>query len=337
MMMPGMFAAAVLLLLISDGQNATPAAGARAATPIDATQAILDAFRTAPLVGLGDAHGNQQGEAFHLALVRDPRFAAVVNDVIVESGNSRYQEVLDRYVRGEVVPTDALQRIWLDTTQQHVASLEIPGLITAIRTVNASLPPDRRVRVLLGEPPIEWERIRTAEDMRKWDEGPLANRDQFAAQLIRTEVLARNRRALALYGAGHFFRKVISESLVTILEGSQIKIFTIWTNAAAEMAKMQPDVAAWPVPSLAHLRGTVLGRVNLSEYFGPGGGGMPPQWQAPLEEQFDAVLYLGPLASITLGRPQPWRCVEPAMPERVRRLRLQRPALADRVEQECVR
>jgi hypothetical protein len=56
-----------------------------------------------------------------------------------------------------------------------------------------------------------------------------------------------------------------------------------------------------------------------------------------MEDQFDAVLYLGPLSTITLGRPRPWRCSEPAMGERLRRLRLQRPALADRVEQECVR
>ena len=44
----------------------------------------------------------------------------------------------------------------------------------------------------------------------------------------------------------------------------------------------------------------------------------------------DAVLYVGPLAKITLERPQPWRCSEPAMAERLRRIRLQRPALADR-------
>ena len=136
---------------------------------------------------------------------------------------------------------------------------------------------------------------------------------------------------------GHFFRKVISSSLVTILEQDKIPVFTVWTNAAAEMASMQPDVATWPVPSLAQLKGSALGRVNLTEYFGPGGKDIPEEWRAPLEEQFDAVLYVGPLAKITLERPEPWRCSEPAMAERLRRIRLQRPALADRVEQECVR
>jgi hypothetical protein len=330
-------AALLVLLMVATSTGLRSQTSRAPAVPLDAKTAIFDAFRQYQVVAIGDAHGNQQGEAFQLALIRDPRFPGVVNDILVEFGNSRHQEVLDRYVRGEEVPREALQRIGLDTTQQHLASLDVPELFAMVRGINASRPQDRRIRVLLGEPPIDWERMRTADDVTAWDDSPAANRDQFAVDLIRREVLARNRRVLALYGAGHFFRKVISESMVTILEEGKTTPFTIWTNAAADMAVMQPDVAKWPVPSLARLRGTVLGAINIAEYFGPGGTDIPEQWRAPLEDQFDAVLYLGPLSSITLGRPQPWRCSEPAMRERLRRLRLQRPQLADRVEQECVR
>lgn len=56
-----------------------------------------------------------------------------------------------------------------------------------------------------------------------------------------------------------------------------------------------------------------------------------------MEAQFDAVLYLGPLASMILERPRVWPCDEPALPERLRRLRLQRPALADQVARRCTR
>jgi hypothetical protein len=310
---------------------------ARPAVPVDAKMAILDAFRDHHVVGIGDAHGNLKGEAFHLALIRDARLPGVVNDILVESGNARYQDVMDRFVRGEDVPRDLLQRIWLDTTQQHVASLEPPEVVLAVRTVNAGQPPEKRLRVLLGEPPIEWERMQTAEDFNNWNSGPLANRDRFALDLIRKEVLAKNRRVLMLYGAGHLFRKVISESIITLFEDGKAKAFTVWTNAAAEMSQMQADVAAWPVPSVAHLRGTILGRTNIAEYFGPSGKEIPPQWRAPLEDQFDAVLYLGPLATLPLARPQPWRCSEPAMAERLRRLRLQRSGMAERVEKECLR
>jgi hypothetical protein len=334
----GLAAGLLMLLPIASKRPPQSAAPARPAVPLEPVAAIVDAFRSHPLVAIGDAHGNVQGEAFQLALVSDPRFTAVANDILVEGGNSRYQDVVDRFIQGEDVSVDALQRVWLDTTQQQVASRQVPALFTAVRSINASLLPDRRLRVLLGEPPIDWSGIQTVDDLRKWEAEPMSNRDRFAVDLLRREVLAKNRRALALYGAGHFFRKVISESLITLLEGTgTTKAFTIWTNAAAEMSKMQSDVAMWPVPSLTILQGTTLGQIGLEEYFGPGGKDIPPQWRAPIQEQFDAVLYLGPLATITLARPQPWRCSDPAMPERLRRLALQRPALADRVKQECVR
>ena len=328
---------APMVMVLVSGMDAGQA-GRAPAVPLDAKTAIFEAFRQHAVVAIGDAHGNQQGDAFRLALVRDPRFAAVVNDILIESGNSRHQEVLDRYIlRGEDVSRDALQRIGLDTTQQHVASLDVPELFGVVRGINASLPQDRRIRILLGEPAIDWERMRTPDELKAWNASPAANRDAFGVDLIRREVLAKQRRVLALYGAGHFFRKVISESMVTLLEEGKVRPFTVWTNAAAEMSAFQPDVAKWPVPSLARLRGTVLGAVNLTEYFGPGGQDIPEQWRAPLEDQFDAVLYLGPLSTITLARPQPWRCSEPATTERLRRLRLLRPQLADRAEQECLR
>ena len=50
-------------------------------TPIDA---ILEAFDTHSLVGLSDAHGNEQAHAFLLALIRDPRFPLAANDILVE-------------------------------------------------------------------------------------------------------------------------------------------------------------------------------------------------------------------------------------------------------------
>jgi hypothetical protein len=55
-----------------------------------------------------------------------------------------------------------------------------------------------------------------------------------------------------------------------------------------------------------------------------------------MEDQFDAVLYLGPLSTIKLARPQPWRCDEPALAERARRANLQRPGLGDRIKAQCV-
>ena len=328
---------AVLLVLASPHGNATgQEAPPRPAVPRDAIPAIVDAYRQHPIVAIGDAHGNPLGEAFQLSLIRDPRFRAVVDDIVVEGGNSRHQELVDRFVRGEDVAPEALQRIWLDTTQQQAASLAVPEVFTVVRALNASAGAGRRLRILLGEPPIDWERLKTVDDYKAWTAEPTSDRDWFGAELIKREVLAKKRRALLLYGAAHFFRKVISQSVVTNLEASQAQVFTIWTNAAFELSTVQPDVKTWPVPSLALLRGTPLGKTGLADYLGPKAGDVAPQWLAPMEDQFDAVLYIGPLSTITFTRPQPWPCAAPAFPERVRRANLQRPGLGDRVKAQCV-
>src|SRR5215510_9040035 len=94
-----------------------PAVPPGPAVPVEAFSAIFDAFKTHPIVALGEGpHGNEQGHAFRLALIRDPRFAATVNDIVVEFGSARYQELMDRFVAGADVPDDELRHVWQDTT-----------------------------------------------------------------------------------------------------------------------------------------------------------------------------------------------------------------------------
>ncbi len=83
------------------------------------------------------------------------------------------------------------------------------------------------------------------------------------------------------------------------------------------------------------MRGTALGRVGMADYLGPKAGVVSPEWLVPMEEQFDAVLYLGPLSTIILDRPVPWPCADPAFGERLRRLALRSPAAAERAKQTC--
>ena len=79
----------------------------RSATPVDPIDAILKAFESNSIVALGEGpHGNEQGLAFRLRLIRDRRFAATVNDIVVESGSAGYQDVVDRYMQGARRPCD---------------------------------------------------------------------------------------------------------------------------------------------------------------------------------------------------------------------------------------
>jgi hypothetical protein len=296
----------------------------RSAVRVDPISGIIDAFRSHQIVALGEGiHGNTQAHAVRLALVRDPRFAAVVNDIVVEFGSSRYQTVMDRFVGGGDVPYADLRKAWQDTTTQH-PGWDLPiyeEFFRAVREVNASLPSDRRLRVLLGDPPIDWSTVRTPEDVGRW----LALRGHVF-DVIKREVLLKNRRALVLYGDGHLCRYSkwrgsggsAQPTLVNRIEGEGTRAFAIWTNTTVELERLQKNIATWPIPSLTSVRGTRLGTLDF-KYF----AGMETDPPTRMEEQYDAVLYLGPVSSITFSELPAALCVD----DEYREMRLARMAL----------
>jgi len=327
------------------------------AMPIEPVAAIVEAFRSHSVVAVMAGHGEARGYAFGLSLIHDPRFVAVVNDIVIEEGSARYQDVSDRFVRGEQVADDSLSKIWRNTTQPGLG-LDRPweAFFHAVRDVNSSLPPERQLRVLLGDPPIEWENVHTPEDHYKWIE----QRDTFPADLIEREVIAKGRRALLTYGQMHFQRKNLAANyeseglaatIVSRLESrTGTKVFTIWTST--NLAKLQSDVARWPVPSIAIVRGTVLGAADFTFYYPSEDMGRiairdgKPDFSHPIprdqwrslraEDQFDAVLYPGSEPSPEV-MPTPERCADKAdIEEHLRRIAVGGPPpLADQLKEFC--
>jgi hypothetical protein len=267
------------------------------AVPIDPVAAILETFRSRALVALGEGHGRAPDQAFRLKLIRDPRFSSTVDDIVVESGSAEFQEVVDRFMLGENVPDESLRKVWLNAAEAfHDPMYE--AFFRAVRTVNDGLPLNRRIRVLLGEEPRH------------------RNRDGFVADVIRREVLAKGRRALVIYGNAHVVRMhsvtegLASGTLVDVLErAGDTRVFSIWSDVGTELPKLQSTIRDWPTPSLALVRGTVLGLADFAFYMPFGGWRLrddgqpilvngapvadPPRRGLRMEEQVDAVLYLG--------------------------------------------
>ena len=284
----------------------------RSAIRVDAISAILDAFRSHQIVALGEGlHGNHQAHAFRLALIRDPRFASIVNDVVVEFGSGRYQTVMDAFVRGADVPYAELRKAWQDTTNPTPIwdSPIYEEFFRAVRDVNASLPGERKLRVLLGDPPIDWDTVRTYDDVGPW----IGRRDTHAVDVIKREVLSRNHRAVVIYGDGHFRRYSnwagssaggpAHPTLLNLIEEQGTRGISIWTNTTVELERLQRNIASWPIPSLTRVRGTRLGTLDF-KYF----AGMATDPPTKMEDQFDAVLYLGPVSSITQAVLSPSLC-----------------------------
>jgi hypothetical protein len=284
----------------------------RPAVPIDPVAAILEAFSSHQVVTFPGGFGASRRAVLD-RLLRDPRFPLAANDIVVEFGSARYQDAMDRYIRGEEVPYAELRRAWQDTTSPTGNdSPAVEDFYRSVREINAALPQERRLRVLLGEPPMDWDHVRTKQDFRRWG----LVRDIHIGDLIRREVVLRGRRALTLYGQLHYLRREINtnydmsnwqaQTFVSWLEAMNVKVFTIWANSAG-VQKVQPDAAAWPQMRLALIRGTALGAADFTA-FDPGSGrdrfvirGLDDFAPIPrdqfrslrMEDQFDAILYTG--------------------------------------------
>jgi hypothetical protein len=85
-------------------------ASARGASSGPAIAQIAEQFDKHPLIMIGELHRWAQLHAFLRDLIRDPRFICRADDIVVEFGNSRLQDVADAYASGRNVTETQLQR-----------------------------------------------------------------------------------------------------------------------------------------------------------------------------------------------------------------------------------
>jgi hypothetical protein len=276
--------------------------------PVDATAAILTAFDTYEVVGISAAHGNKDLDDFLLKLIRNPAFPGKVNDVVVECGNSLYQSTLDRYIAGGEVPLPEVRQVWRNTTQAMCGlSAFYEELFPLIRRINQTLPPEKQLRVLAGDSPIDWSKVKTGRD---FGHGQFLMRDASIAAVIEQEVLAKHRKALMLFGTAHLFHA--DDTAVGPVEKYN--------------GEFEARMAAWPVPSLVqNMKGTWLLDLLDKTYSpgnvffgGPDGGKLPagpvspkgtfaeppPEASLKFSQKVDAYLYLGP-RDLLLNEPTP--------------------------------
>ena len=259
--------------------------------PADAQSAILAAFDKYDVVaGLGVT--NKDTDDLILALIRNPAFAAKVNDIAVECSNSLYQPILDRYIAGEDVPLAAVRPVWRNTTQPSCGfSAFYEELFPLVRRINSTLPPERRLRMLACDPPIDWSKVTKPDDAR-----PFSDRDQSIAAVMEREVLAKHRKALMLYGIGHVrhgTRTAVGRYEARYPHVTLVVVdyhgFGEGTPLARFNDVLEKRMTSWPVPSLVPMQDSWLADLPCAYFDGdlPGGScrGYPG---------VDALLYVGP-------------------------------------------
>jgi len=296
-----------------------------------ASAQIARQFDKHPLIMMGEWHRNVQQHVFLRELVRDPAFICRVDDIVVEFGNARLQNVADAYISGENVAEAELQAIWRETDVMFAWNAPMyRQFYETVREVNAEHICPHPVRVVLGDPPIDWSKVETKKDF-----GAFSDRDGFFAGAVEREVLARNHHALLIAGELHALRKMpegekdapLESTVVQLIErkhpGVLFTVTLVTTEAAAQTLKMGPP------PSFRVIRGSELEHAD----FGP----IAPAWTAtpvvvngkhdwkldpakswpPMGEVVDGILYLG--GDQTKLFPSPTIYLEPAYQQQLRR------------------
>jgi hypothetical protein len=310
---------AILLLLmavipaLNHAQSAIPAG--LELRPQPAVAAILAAFDKHEVVGMSEGHGMKDVDDFILSLIRNPAFSLQVNDIEVECGNSLYQPILDRYIAGEDVPFTEVKKVWRNTTQPMCGTSGFfEQFFPLVRAINQKLPPEGRLRVLAGDPPIDWNQVMGAQDL-----GKFTDRDANIAAVMEKEVLSKHRKALMLFGIFHLMHGAGAGpgNAVTIIE----KDYPNSTFVISDLGIFdtdRPDLSSsafadWTAPSLARSKGTWLGALDLSHFYPPTiwtdevcnvHNEFPKNEQKPMADLVDAFLYLGSQA-LRLAEPVP--------------------------------
>lgn len=265
-----------------------PGAGAIERKSHRLADGVIAAFRRHHIVAIGEVHGQQEHHDALQTLLLDPRLPDVVDDIVVEFGNALYQATMDRFVAGPAVEDRDLRLVWRNTTQSPVATLDAPMYEQFFRTVRAAnwaLPEGKKMRVLLGDPPIDWARVKTREDMLAFD------RDGHMISLVKREVLDRGRRALICYGSRHLMHAPPGEqggSAVTRIEQQT------GHRAYVILGGGHPRLRSQPRRTLIPAKGTWLESADTGEF-----NYLPGECGVPFGAVADALLYLGQVGEQT--------------------------------------
>jgi hypothetical protein len=283
---------------------------ANSAAPPTAIADIAKIYDTHPLIFIGEWHRNAQQHVFLRELVRDPKFICRTDDIVIESGNARLQPIADRWSAGEPVSEAELVSMYRETIVMFAWNAPMyREFYETVREVNMKHMCPHPVRLVLGDPAFDWAKVENVEQLKA-----VPDRDQYFAEVVDREVLAKKHRALLISGALHALKSYpkrepgddsgFSEpSAAQLIEkrhpGSLFVVGLVTTPAAAQKMKMPPP------PSFRVVKGSALDKVSFS-IIAPAWDAKPVivngkhDWEltdsnawAAMGKVVDGVLYLG--------------------------------------------
>jgi hypothetical protein len=174
-------------------------------------------------------------------------------------------------------------------------------LYKTVREANMRRRGKHQMRVLCGDPYIDWDKVKTKEEV-----GPyLGHRDQWYARVVEDEVVAKHHRAFLIAGSNHFLREQGEGYIEPELRRAGAKTFLVLAGANAVKGYDDLDhrFDSWPAPSIALLNRNWVGELLAIPVISGGTEGIDSHLK--LKDAADALLYLGPRDSlIEVGAPR---------------------------------
>ncbi|MCI0539626.1 MAG: hypothetical protein L0Z50_30820 [Verrucomicrobiales bacterium] len=281
--------------------------------PTNSIPVILTAFDLYPIVAIGDNHGCEEEWDFITSLVRTAEFPNRVNDIGVEFGNALYQDVCDRYIAGQDVPSADVQKIWRNTTGFIAWDSPVyEQFFVTVRDVNKKLPAEKRLRVLLGDPPLDWSITPDSKLKQEWGRA-MFRRDSHFAGVVEKEILAKGRKALLISGGAHFVRGVSTNNTtghIERLRPHSMFIVIPHSGFKERNEELEARLASWKPGMIASIKGTWLGALHPRLRWPQMAGAKfkvpdSPNREPRLEDVADAWLFVGMRDSLTEVLPHP--------------------------------
>jgi hypothetical protein len=270
---------------------------------------VFDAFKTHRLVGIGETHGLQNHHDLLDALLNDPRLPGVIDDIVIEFGNALYQDTIDRFIAGQPVDNVELREVWRNTTQSPLMTFDEPvyeQFFRTVRAVNWTRPPHKQIRVLAGDPPLDWSKITNTTELLRFE----GSRDTHAASVVEREVLAKGHRALICYGWWHLLHSNGFARLLQQHAGERMYTIADLVPLAGDPGGVATRLSRYPRNTVIPTAGTWLGSVDIgllppSLQRAPHGPLMNPWCGTKVGSVIDAGIYEGQPADLTATWPNP--------------------------------
>jgi hypothetical protein len=245
----------------------------------DIAGAVIRQFDQSDAVALTELHGSQADQDLRIQIVRNKEFAKKVHIIVVEGLNALYQDDLDRYIGGEAVPRERIQRVWRDTTGIFVGPVILTAyerFLSEVRSVNRTLPDRFTLRVIAADPPLDWGHVASSAEFRSI----LGKRADFGAEVIEREVLRKRQKALLIFATAWFTRNkqhmtkgslapwtdTIGAKLDLDFPGRIYVIAPVRSGVYPSTSKLEQLIGAPASPVLLRLKGTIFGTLDANEF-----------------------------------------------------------------------